>query len=412
MKAKAIKLVSCCKYEIVIFALLCIQALINILPFYGMSKKFYVYYLSDFSMGTASRMWVGSIVKLLTDHPTEKWVCGFAFVTLFIALLFSAILVGGVIRKSNDEMKPILCIFALLFSLGSFTLHGFSRFFGMLDIHMFILALLAVVFLQNKYLRWFVPVICAIGVFINFVFAISYFLFIILVAFYLVVTQEKKLANSAVFAISAAVTVILTLYCIILGPDSMKVTFEQMREIMEQKSGHKLDDWALTNYFGFYFFDMAPEEVGLSAEQVSQLSLVGYVKEFIKYSVGTKFTLNGVISLVSLALPTVAVFWVIWGFCIRNSETAGRRFVYFCFLAFTIFIPVTCMMSTDPIRWVQAGVITQFGLVFFMFFMEDEPFIKTMRQFKSFFETRKILMIALAALVAVYVFTYQQNLSA
>ena len=106
MKTKASKFISCCKYELGIFVLLCIQALMNLNEIKNMLLDFYSYYLVDFSMGKTSRLLIGSIVSLLTDKPTAAWIHGFAVVVLFLTLLATALIIGKVIKSASDEMRP------------------------------------------------------------------------------------------------------------------------------------------------------------------------------------------------------------------------------------------------------------------------------------------------------------------
>ena len=69
--------------------------------------------------------------------------------------------------------------------------------------------------------------------------------------------------------------------------------------------------------------------------------------------------------------------------------------------------PMGCILAPDYIRWCQAIVLVQFGFVFFMFYMKDEAFEKTMIQLRAFFENKKILLVA--AFLA-YVMTVQMDL--
>lgn len=399
MKTKAAKLFSCFKYELGIFILLGLQAFMNLNPYYAVGEYIELYYLVDFSMGKTSRLLLGSIVSLFTDNPTPEWIEAFAVTVLYLVIALVSVLLGKVIRKTSDELKPQIYVLMLFFVSGPFGMFGFSRYLGMLDIYMFIFTVLAVLCACNKYLRWLVPLFCAAGVFTHHAFAITYFPLIILVVFYLMLTQEKKGGNAGVFALASAVTVALTLYCATADVDAMNITFDEMKEIIKQRSGYDYSETGL-GYIGFYFYNIAPEAVGLNVEQISESSALDLFLGFAKYVQGQGISAETAIPILLMAAAAVAVFAAIWICCMKNTDSKVRRFVYFCFMAFMLFIPVCFTVAQDYVRWAQAGVLVQFGLMFLMFVKKDEPFKKTMQQFKAFFSNKKFLLVVIYAAYA------------
>ena len=181
MVERAKKFISDWKYEIVIFLMTMIPVLINIEKLSQIHHMYVIHYLPDFTMGINSRTFVGSLVRILNSHPTEEWLTNFCIVFLIIGMVLTAVVLGRVVKKSKDENRLSVFVFILFFVSGSYTLSLFSRFFGMIDIHMYIIAILSVVFAGNKYLRWLVPVLCVAGVFVNFAFTISYFIIVIMI---------------------------------------------------------------------------------------------------------------------------------------------------------------------------------------------------------------------------------------
>ncbi len=407
MKTKISKVFSCCKYELGIFVLLCLQAFMNLRYFYMVGEFSRLYFLVDYSMGKASRLLVGSIVRLLTDNPTSEWIKNFSLIVLFITIFFTAIFVGKAIKRTDESLRTQVYIFAMFFVSGSFTMYNYSKFVGLLDIYMFIFAAFAAVFACNKYLRYLVPFLCVAGVFTHQTFAISYFPLVILIVFYLMITQEKKAGNVIVFAVTSAVTVAATLFCILKGPETMTVTFEEAAEIIMQRNKDvQLSDM---NNLAFYLFNIAPEEIGLTPEQIADASLWDFLSTMGGFITKNKITLKGVISILLPVTMVLSFFYAIWIRCIKITESKAKRFVYACFIMFTVFIPVCCIVSTDYIRWVQAGMLTQFGLGFLMFTRKDEAFSKVMDEFKAFFSDKKLLLFAV---YAAYAFSIQRNLGA
>ncbi len=391
MKTKAAKIFSSIKYELCIFVLLAVQALRWIVPNFYVGEYLRVYYLVDLSMAKTSRLLIGSIVKLLNPDPSPEWIAGFATVAVFAVLLFASILIGKVIRFSNEEVKPQLLVFAAFAVTGVFTFTGFSVFLGFLDVWMLLVTLLAVVCACNKYLRWFVPVLCATGVFIHNAYALTYFSLIILVVFYLMVTSEKKAGNAVVFLISGAVTAALTLFVTLRGSETATVTYEQLFEILKNKGGHVYDDRGIES-IAYYILNIPPSYTGYTAEFIADASLwesIYYTAKFALQDISLGYTFSNLI----FGISVLAAFWAIWIKCIKNTEVKSRKFVYACFMLFSLLIFILMVVAYDFARWFQAGILVQFGLVMFMFFSKDEPFEKTMQELGTFFGNKKLLVM-------------------
>ncbi len=406
MRTKAADIFERCKYELGVFALLCIQVLFNIEELKGMLRSFYVYYLVDFSMGKTSRLLIGSIVSLFTDKPTEAWINSFARIVLFLTLLLTAVVIGHFVKAAKNEMKMPVYAFILFFVSGSFTLYGFSKFFGMLDIYMYIFALLAIVFAQNKYLRWLTPLLCAAGVFVNYSFTISYFPIVILVILYLAESKEKKAADIILFCITVIVTVALTFYCAFIGNETMVVSFDELWQRANEKAGYKIG-YDFVEYFKLYLYNDAVAAKITFEKPLPEYSPIDFVITMAKYMLVYENNLSGLVTLAIAVLPVIAMFWIIWIMSIRNTKNKSRRFVYACFMLSTFFIPISVILSTDPIRWIAAGVINQFLLCFYMFYKHDEPFEAVMNKMKSFFSNNKFVLVLMFAF---YAFSIRYNL--
>lgn len=401
MKTKVSKFASRFGYELGIFAILCIQALLNHSSFTGMVDDFYSYYLVDFSMGINSRLLVGSIVNLFTDNPTAEWLDRFTVIVLFLTLFATAIFVGRVIKCANKEYRNVLYVFVLFFVSGSFTMYGFSRYFGMLDIYMFIFAVLAVVCSTNKYLRWLVPLLSIGGIFVNYAFAVSYFPVVIGAALYFAVAEKERKSNIIIFLLTGIISVAVAYFCVFEAGDMMKVTFDEMWQIMEEKSGIKFTYEDIRYYDMYFYGNSVDAEIGYEVRDMSSFEMVKTIIKVVTGQIEGYYTVNtdGLVSIGSILLVILSGFWAIWIMCAKNSETKGKKFVFICFLLATLFIPVSWFISTDYSRMAQAGVINQFLFAFLMFIEHDRAFEKTLDQLKRFFKGKEILL-------ALYYFIY------
>lgn len=397
MKTKALNFFSAIKYQLITFVLLAVQVIYTMISFdsYHVGKTMTMYYLVDLSMLKSSRTWVGTLVSLLTDHPSYEWINGFATVILFIAVFITAFLVGKVIKNVENEIRPQAIIAALFLVTGSFTLQMFSKNFGFLDIHLFIIALVSVVFLNNKILRWFVPALCVAGFLAHQLFVIMYFPLVILAALYLLVAQKGgKFSKTAVFVLSIAALGFVAIWILSNGPKTNIYTPEQMLEIIQAKSGLEYEEEVVNDMRWQFFYIPPPGVVDFTNDELASFSVLDFVREWLKYTNITRgFSLGYFLSLLSFIALFSMVLWTIWIMCIKNTESKLKKLVFVCFMISVLAAPIGCIIAYDYERWCQAAVLCQFGFLFFMFYVKDEAFNKTMVQLRTFFEDKKILLI-------------------
>ncbi len=395
MKTKVSKIFSYFGYELGIFIVFCVQAFFNREMIINMENDFYSYYLIDYSMGINARMLVGSVVNLLTDNPTASWLKGFMIAILVIAMLGVAILIGQVIRNVKEEYKKPLFVFVLFFVFGTFTMYGFSRYFGLLDVHMFIVALVSIICLQNKYLRWFVPLLSVVGVMVYFSYIYAFFIAVIGAAFYYAVNKKEDKAYLIIFLLSSILCVAATVYCLLEAHNHMFVNFEEMWNIMEQKSGIKFEYEELRPFELFYYRSASDEGTGYSFSNMTTVEMLNLVIMAILGQIPEFRTVNydGIVSLVAILAVIAVGFLTVWILCIKNSETKLQKFVFACFALAMLVVPVSCLITTDYSRMVQTGVLNQFVLIFFMFVTKDKAFEKSVDTLKSFFRNKEILLV-------------------
>lgn len=403
LKIKIPAIIEKCKYELGVFLLLIIQACMNIDFRFGMDTNFYTYYLADFSMGKTSRLLIGSLVNLLTDKPTVTWINCFAAVVLFLTLVVTSLLIGKVIKSTEGKMRTVITVFSLFSVSGAFTLWGYSKFFGILDIYMYLFTVISVVAAHNKAFRWFIPVFCIGGVLVNYIFTISYYPIIALVLLYLAVTSEKKAGNVIVLLLSGGISVALMFYCLIAGKASATMPFEEMWQIMENKLGSEISYEAAT-YYEFYLY--GTEEYSVSYGIDLNASIPDFIRAFSRYLIETAHNSGDFISVAAGTLPVFAAFWYIWGKCFRKSETKSEKFFYFCMILSPVFTVACCLLSTDITRWAAPGIITQFFLGFVLFYRKDKTFEATLLELRSKLKGKAVVVIMLWLTYAILSTTY------
>lgn len=409
MKTKVLNFFSAIKYQLIVFVLLMGQAIYTMTSFRigNVGEFMTVYYLVDLSMLKASRTWVGTVVSLLTDHPTQAWINGFAAVMLLLAIVITSVLVGKVIKNVESEIRPQALIAALFLTTGTFTFYMFSVNFGFLDVHLFIIALVSVVFLNNKVLRWLVPALCVAGFLTHQLFVVMYFPLIILVAMYITVAEKRgRISKSAVFVLSIASVAVVALWTLANGPDTNIYTPEQMLEVIEAKGMRQFSQDAFENMrWQFFYIPTSEYSEVFPMEELENYSLWEYVKGWLYYTnVLRGFSLHKFLSVFSFVGAFSLAMWAIWIMCIRNTESKLKKLVFVCFMLAVFAAPIGCIIAVDYIRWCQAAVLCQFGFLFFMFYVKDEAFKTTMAQLGAFFKDKKLLLVIA---FVVYIMTVQ-----
>ncbi len=407
VKAKALDFFAKSKYELVMLAVLCIQALINIDMSYGMAHGFLVYYLADFSMGKTSRLIIGSIVNLLTDNPTLEWINCFAAILLLLIFILTAVLVGKVIKSTDPELQVCVFVISLFFVTGEFSVSTFSKFFGICDVYMYLATVISLVIVQKKMFRWFIPLLCIGGVLINYVYPISYFLPVGLVLLYLVCTQEKKAGNIIILTVSVISVIVLMLYCVFIGNKTATVTFDEMWQIMEQKSDMELE-YSAIRYYDYYLFGNNDEGEALMNIEINEANPFEFIYKYLMYMVKHEWNIRIITMLIVATLPMLVLFSMVWIKCIKKSEKKSRKFAYACFMLSNIGMFLCYVTSTDITRWAAAGIINQFLLSLFMFAVKDEPFMSVMSEAKTFLKGKGVFV---AIIYIIYAFSAKFSLS-
>lgn len=377
-------------YELFVFILLAVQVLDNSHRTEAMSPIRTTFYLGDLSMGFASRLIIGSFVNLLTDNPTPEWLASYGRVVLWAVLIAVSIVLGRILRKTAKEMKDAALIFTLFFCTGSLTLYGFSYFFGMLDIYMFIAMLASALLINNKYLRWLVPLLSVFGVFVNYAYLITYFPLVILLILYNT-AKTKKPVDIIYFIASCLPIIAATVYCVLFERNSVTITFSELWDTMIEKSGYPFV-YEEVCYFDFYLFGVS-DSYGVANFEFNNMTPIEFLTSLPKIVFSLELDTTTYFILGSIALPVLAVFISLWIKCIKLSQTKTEKFVFLCAILATLLIFLNCIISNDITRWVEAGFIVQFGFVFFLFAKRDETFRRVIIRTKEWMKGKSLLLV-------------------
>ena len=191
----------------------------------------------------------------------------------------------------------------------------------------------------------------------------------------------------------------VTVYTVFAASDNMFITPDEAIRIMEDKIGHPLTA-EQNEYAGLYLFGQNESAAELFGKPVSDMTPFEYISNYFRYFVETSFSMHGIFNLSLITLPVIAAFWALWISCIRKAEKKSTKFVYICYILSTLFIPLACLLSTDLVRWVASGVMTQFALCFLMFYLRDSAFEETIRKIRQMSSKNKIIPFVLYVLYA------------
>lgn len=366
-------------YFFLLFAAMTVNCLLHYNWGFGLNDYRCSFYLGDFSIGFCSRLFIGTLLKPFKDTFTREWLVGFSWAVLLFAILLTALLLNRFIKKAPDESRREYIVFSLLAVILPYSFTWFSVWLGMLDIFWYIFTVIAIVCTRFKYLRWLAPLL-AIACLATHYSAIFVFVpLLAIVLLYQAVKAEKKLAPSAVFAITVVLSLAATVYFVFFSDKTLTMTEDEMNTYLRQKMDIDV------SYLGFYLFGENNHNLQGNLGFVVSTILSESQKSFDLYST-THF-------LVSL-IPLFAVIITILAKAVKHSNSAAERYVFgFGILLTAMLIPLR-ILSTDTERWAAMVIISQLTLIVCFLHDRNEAVCRSFSEVFAFFKARPVLCAA------------------
>lgn len=379
-----------------IFMLMCVYGFLsNGFSFPAVDEITYVFHCVDFSMGFCSKFLPGAVYNFFVREPSEFSATVYEILLLVLFFAAVSVLLSKVITQSTEKGTVIGLV--AFYLTGTCSFHAFGRRLGMLDVYWVYFALAAVVFLQNRYLRWFLPVIFALMVTVHFGAVISYIPMLAILMLLEVIfakEQKEKRILTVLFFVSCAAAIVMFVYFLQFEKKNVTLSLPELNGILTSRGSKVLSYYAILYLDPFnpkgindYFNEISTTDVLkdiLYAAPLSnpdkniftkllnaflyQIQLNMYIYSKTSYSAEFK----NLVALLLLEFPVISVLYV---FIVKKFRAVKgkklERFVYFCAL---LMLPFTLIgsipISTDVIRWCAHGIICLFTVVIYILYKD------------------------------------------
>lgn len=373
------------KYELTIFLLIMLPA---IPAFYTGPSRYYLGYLFDYKIGLTSRLLIGSIVDLLAKGKiSESWLRGFITITYLVVFIIVTFLLGKLLRSVNADIKTVAIFMVVFILLAKYGMWVWPIYFGIFDIFWFLFTLLAIVFLENRYLKWLIPIFCVLGLATHYTFAFIYMpLFAALI--YHNMLESKFSKSSIMLTVANFLTMgFASVYFFIFSNRTIRLNGDALIHYVHSKIDFQLDDFYDT-IIGSYF----NSQPGSLAREM-KMFLTGYARSF---------ELKPFLLILISVVPLIVCLMYIWTMAIKQSKNMNERlFSIFCFVLPLASLPAF-IFSTDIYRLSSQFFISQFCLIFYLLYSKNQAIISSLKSLESLFKRHPELLFILVVLSLSY----------
>lgn len=393
------------KYAISIFIFFFVYnfVIVGNFSFSKISNLCYLFHLVDFSIGLCSELLPGAIYNALFSTTQVVAVNLYVNILYYLFLLAVSFMLEKFLYKFDSKNRFIAFIIVLFFITGPSTFAVHTTEIGMLDMYWLFLAVAFLVMVQKKYLKWFIPIIFVLSVFIHVGAVISFIPFFALILLF-EASQNEKVSKSYmfIFAISVFLAVAVFIYFVSFEESNLILSRTAFRELMDQRNK---SDWGDSyRYYEYVLYRILPDgiEIDFFALESDGSFLSRVFSVFLRQLKGTIIIYSQISKQyfvdfawdVLVSMPIVAFLYkCILSFYKKDKENRLRCFIWFCalcLLPFTFVIGMFC--SVDIIKWFGHGVICLFTIVIYgLYKSPDNDYIKTLNN--CFNNSSKIAII-------------------
>ena len=325
-----------------------------------MDEITYTYHIVDFSVGFCTKLLPGAICNAILP-TTEFVVVNLYFLILYHTfLIIVAFMLEAFLKKFNANERMAAFIMVMFFITGpaTFSIHIYR--FGMLDTYWLFFTALFFIAVQNKVLRWFVPVIFILSVFIHVSAMISFVpFFALIVLIETIESDNHKKSYLCIFALCVIVSFITFIYFTSNEADNLQLTLDEFRTFISSKNLSALDDY--TMYYDYSLYRISYLD-GTSIRDIPGLfgGLLLQIKETVRAY--KTFDIGYLFSVVKQILLSVPIVLFLYKYVYRKFRDKKHNFlggfVYFCSLfLFPLSFVCGVLCSPDITRWYSHSLI-------------------------------------------------------
>lgn len=391
------------KYAISIFVFFFVYNFVVIgnFSFPAIDNLCYLFHIVDFSIGFVPELLPGAIYNALFSTTQQEVVNLYVNILYHLFLLAVSFLLEKFLYKFDLKNRIIAFLIVLFFITGPSTFAIHTIEIGMLDMYWLFFSVIFLMVVQNKYLKWFVPIIFVLSVLIHIGALISFIPFFALILL-LEASQNEKVSKShmIIFAVSALLAVAAFVYFIVYSDSNLFISRLDFRELISERNKSEWGDNFY--YYEYALYNTRPEGTLIFPTEVEGGYLAHVIDAFLRqlkvssvlYTWVEKSYFVDFARVFLISMPVIVFLYKsVLAFFKKEKENKLRRFVWFCalcFLPFTFVLTMLC--SPDLIKWFGHGVICLFALVMYgLYKSPDNDYIKALKD--RFNNSSKIAII-------------------
>lgn len=317
---------------------------------------YYPLYAVNYNCGYCSRLLIGTIFTSVFGENLGPDIILKVLLCIYFGVCFAlSIFINNYLKKTKYEAIGIYSVFIALLPSSL----AFLRYLGTLDLFFIPFVLCSLWLIDKKGWRWIVPVLCVVCLCIYDLFVSTYLPLMAIVIFYQF-AKKTSVPNFIYVAVSAVIVGIATVYFLVIGDSTMKMTADQMVDFARNNldtQGRNFDDL----YFRSVFFWEVPDVEAYSG-------FVGYLRyNFNRFTLNDLSGLKNIIYfLISNTLSALPFLYLI-AKAFRKAETPLRKLVFLCSFSPFVFMLGNLLLSTDTDRFsMHFFLVTVFLMLFFI----------------------------------------------
>jgi len=370
-------------------------AVVNGFSLWSADKISYTYHIVDYSVGFCTKLLPGAIYNFLFDSYSPETVTIFETVVLFIIFALVSFYLSETIRHITDKetKKNIITVF-IFFLSGPSTFAVFTRQLGMIDVYWLLISVIFFLFMRNRKLYTFIPMIFAVSVLVHFSCLISYLILFVMIIIYKISQEKEKFSKVilwSVLAVSATVTVCLAVYFNKNETSNLKFTLEEFNRFLDSR--YSFDKETYYTYYDYSLYKFYNDKF-LDAQLLTQGScnlpdfVIGFINKvynqicFVSLCYSQSKDLQNIPLLYALCLPVI-VF--IYSFLHSHKKSTDSKLKKFAIFIAQVQYPLTsvlgCLFSPDISRWHSHALLIFFSFAIYLMFSERDESAEIINSF-------------------------------
>lgn len=335
----------------------------------------------------------GFLVGKYNQNAVDIYLNVIFFVFVFILSLFFDKYFRSIPKESGFEAF----LSAVTFVAGPFGLGIYILQFGMLDFNWIFLFFIALLFMQNRVLKFFVPAIIFAIIMVHFSAVLTFAPALLVILMYLMIKstdKSKKRELTVVLIISVIVTVAAVLYFALFERTNLNLTMEQLNDLLLKRNS---DSFIYYDYslFGYYLKEDGSNFFSADA---------GIIQRFFE-QISYTFTVSNKMVLLTTTpfyLALVSVFIIILKKVFKNCEKSAEK-ITAVLMAVAGIIPAfgTFLFSPDVPRWLGHSNCIMMAMIFSLVCFEKEKIIKVFRELISNIKPQIIVFYIIYSLTVI-----------